>query len=200
MAKTYDKTYFDRWYRGRNRISTAAEVRRKVVMAVSIAEYFLRRPIRNVLDVGCGEAAWLPHLRALRPRVAYLGLDPSDYVVERFGKNRNIRKAAFGDLPSLRLDDSYDLIICADALHYVPDGEVAAGIREIARLLDGIAYLEVLTKEDDIVGDLDSLFRRPASWYRKTFGGAKLIPVGPYSWAAAELAPTLAELESPARR
>jgi len=166
-------------------------------MAVSIAEYLLRRPIRNVLDVGCGEGAWLPHLRELRPRVAYLGLDPSDYVVARFGKTRNIRKASFGDLPSMRIDDSFDLIVCSDALHYVPDAEVAPGIREIARLLDGVAFLEVLTKEDEIVGDLDSLLRRPASWYRKTFSGAGLIPAGPFSWAAAELAPTLAELEYP---
>jgi len=191
VAKTYDKAYFDRWYRGRNRVSTRAEVRRKVVMAVSIAEYLLRRPIRNVLDVVCGEGAWL------RPRVAYLGLDPSDYVVARFGKTRNIRKASFGELPSMRLDDSFDLIVCSDALHYVPDAEVAPGIREVARLLDGVAFLEVLTKEDEIVGDLDSLMRRPAAWYRKTFSGAGLIPVGPFTWAAAELAPTLAELESP---
>ncbi|MCU1231791.1 MAG: methyltransferase [Acidobacteria bacterium] len=199
MPKRYDKAYFDRWYRGRNRVSTPAEVRRKVVLAVSIAEYFLRRPIRNVLDVGCGEGAWLPHLRALRPRVSYLGLDPSDYVVARFGKKRNIRKAAFGELPSLHLDDSYDLIVCADALHYVPDTEVAPGIRELVRLLDGVAYLEVLTKEDEIVGDLDALMQRPAAWYRKTFTAAGLIPVGPFTWSAPELAPTFAELESPAR-
>lgn len=166
-------------------------------MAVSIAEYLLRRPIQNVLDVGCGEGAWLPHLRELRPRVAYLGLDPSDYVVARFGKTRNIRKAAFGELPSLQLDDSYDLIVCSDALHYVPDAEVEPGIREIARLLDGVAFLEVLTKEDDIVGDLNALLRRPSEWYRNTFRGAGLLPVGPFSWAAAELAPTLAELEAP---
>jgi SAM-dependent methyltransferase len=195
VPKQYDKAYFDRWYRGRNRVSTRAEVRRKVAMAVSTAEYFLRRPIRNVLDIGCGEGAWLPHLRDLRPRVAYLGLDPSDYVVRRFGRTRNMRKASFGELPSLHLDDSYDLIVCADVLHYVDDAEMAGGIREIARLLDGIAYLEILTKEDDIVGDLDGLLRRPAAWYRKTFGAAGLIEVGPFSWAAAELGPTLAELE-----
>jgi len=162
---------------------------------VSTAEYFLRRPIRNVLDVGCGEGAWLPHLRTLRPRVQYLGLDPSDYVVKRYGRKRNMRKATFAELPALHLDDSYDLIVCADVLHYVPDAEVAAGIREVARLLDGIAYLEVLTKEDDIVGDLDGLLRRPAAWYRKTFGAVGLIEVGPFAWAAAELGPTLAELE-----
>ena len=35
----------------------------------AMAEYFLRRPMRTVLDIGCGEGAWLPHLRALRPKI-----------------------------------------------------------------------------------------------------------------------------------
>ena len=44
MPKQYDKAYFDRWYRGRKtRVSTHAEVRRKVALAVTVTEYFLRR-------------------------------------------------------------------------------------------------------------------------------------------------------------
>ena len=96
-------------------------------LAVTTAEYFLRRPVGNVLDVGCGEGAWLPHLRALRPRVQYLGLDSSDYAVERFGRARNIRKATFGDLPKLKLG-VYDLVVCSDVLHYVPDPALRAAL------------------------------------------------------------------------
>ena len=78
-TKQYDEAYFRRWYHDRKtRVNSQAEVRRKVVMAVSVAEYFLQRPIRSVLDVGCGEGAWFPHLRALRPKVEYLGFDSSD--------------------------------------------------------------------------------------------------------------------------
>ena len=108
MVKKYDRAYFEKWYRNpRSRVSSSAEVRRKVALAISVAEYFLRRTIRTVLDVGCGEGAWLPHLRALRPRVSYRGLDASEYVVERFGASRNISRAAFGALPKLRLE-TYD--------------------------------------------------------------------------------------------
>src|SRR5258708_176990 len=99
--KRYDQSYFEKWYRGRARVHGQGDVQRKVALAVAVAEYFMHRQIRNVLDVGCGEGAWLPHLRALRPRIRYLGLDPSDYAVARFGKSRHVRRASFADLPSM---------------------------------------------------------------------------------------------------
>jgi SAM-dependent methyltransferase len=193
--KQYDRRYFDKWYRSGGRVSTSAEVRRKVTMALSIAEYFLRGPVRSVLDVGCGEGAWLPHLRALRPRVDYLGLDPSEYVVQRFGATRNIRRASFGELPSLRLQRTFDLVVCSDVLHYVPDAEIRAGVEEIVRLARGVVYFEVLTKEDDVVGDLDGFLKRPAKWYRTQFEKAGLKAAGPYTWLAPSLLAEAAELE-----
>lgn len=195
MSKKYDKNYFDRWYRGRTRVSTHAEVRRKVALAIATCEYFLRRQLRTVLDVGCGEGAWLPHLQSFRPRVQYMGLDSSDYAVKRFGKERNIRKASFGDLPNLKLG-VFDLVVCSDVLHYVPDAELRAGIKPLAEVTDGLAFMEVLTKEDDIVGDLDGFLHRPASFYRKLFTGAGMTFVGPYCWLAPAFKDAVAELES----
>ena len=65
--KTYDRAYFDRWYRDpRERVTTRAALERKVRMVISITEYILGRPIRTVLDVGCGEAPWYPVLRRIR--------------------------------------------------------------------------------------------------------------------------------------
>src|SRR3546814_11937404 len=57
MTKQYDADYFQRWYRsggigGRQRLA------RKVALAVATAEYHLERPLRPVLDIGCGEGAW----------------------------------------------------------------------------------------------------------------------------------------------
>jgi SAM-dependent methyltransferase len=195
MTKAYDQEYFDRWYR-EVRINSRSEVRRKVQLAVATAEYFLRRPIRTVLDVGCGEGAWLPHLRALRPKVSYTGLDSSDYAVARFGRSRNIRKAAFGDLPSLSLD-VYDLVVCSDVMHYVGEKELREGIPALAEATDGVAFFEVLTREDEIVGDLDSLIRRPANWYRNLLDRAGYTAVGPYCWLAPAFRDSVAELEAP---
>jgi SAM-dependent methyltransferase len=196
MTKSYDRAYFDRWYRNRNtRVLSHAEVRVKVALAVASAEYFLRRPIRNVLDVGCGEGAWLPHLRALRPKVEYLGLDPSAYVVRRFGGTRNIRQASFSDLPALKLG-VYDLVVCSDVMHYVPEPELRTGITAIADAMDGVAYLEVLTKEDDIEGDLDGFIRRPAAFYRTMLKQAGMTFIGPYCWLAPPFKDAVAELET----
>lgn len=196
MTKTYDRAYFDRWYRNRTtRVNSHGEVRRKVQVAVASAEYFIRRQLRTVLDVGCGEGAWLPHLRALRPRVQYVGLDPSEYVVRRFGKKRNIHQAAFADLPSLQLD-AFDLVVCSDVMHYIPDAELRAGVRAIAEATDGVAYLEVLTKEDEIVGDLDGFLRRPAAFYRDLFAKAGMTFVGPYLWLSPAFQGAVAELEA----
>ena len=66
MPKTYDRAYFDKWYRDpRHSVASLGELKRKIAMVVAQAEYYLGRPIRNVLDVGCGEATWRAPLRAL---------------------------------------------------------------------------------------------------------------------------------------
>lgn len=197
MTKQYDRAYFDRWYRSRGtRVSTHAEVRRKVALAIASTEYFLHRQIRTVLDIGCGEGAWLPHLRAFRPRIQYLGLDPSEYAVKRFGKERNLRRASFADLPSQKLG-VYDLVVCSDVMHYVPDAELRSGVRTLAAVTDGAAYLEVLTKEDEIVGDLEGFIRRPAAFYRQLFVKEEMTFAGPYLWLSPAFKDAVAELESP---
>ena len=197
MTKRYDREYFERWYHDRHtRVNTHAEVRRKVALAIATTEYFLRRQLRTVLDIGCGEGAWLGHLHAFRPRAHYTGLDSSEYAVSRFGKERNIRLATFGDLPSLKLG-MFDLVVCSDVLHYVPDPEIRAGVQTIARICEGVAFLEVLTKEDEIIGDLDAFIRRPTAWYRATFRKAGLVQVAPYSWVSSAMRDALAELEAP---
>jgi len=197
MPKKYDQTYFDHWYRGAQRVNAPAEVRRKVALAISVAEYFLRRPIRSVLDVGCGEGAWFPHLNALRNGIEYMGVDPSEYVVRRFGKKRNIHRAGFGELGSLHIARKFDLIVCSDVLHYVEKNEIREGIAEIVRLLNGVAFIEVLTKEDDITGDLQGLIPRPGRWYRDTFAHSGLIEVAPYCFLAPSLFAIASELDVP---
>ena len=78
MTKAYDRRYFDTWYRQRD-LGGKAALARKVAMAVAVAEYHLGRPIRSVLDVGCGEGAWRAPLLKLRPKLAYLGFDASEH-------------------------------------------------------------------------------------------------------------------------
>jgi SAM-dependent methyltransferase len=197
MPKKYDRAYFDRWYRGRARIGEEPDVRRKVAMAVSIAEFFLRRAIRNAIDIGCGEAPWFVHLQELRPRVRYVGYDPGDYAVEEFGASRNVRRGGFADIGSLHIRERFDLVVCADVMHYLPDDEIRRGLPAIVRLMRGAAFFEILTREDEVIGDTVGLMSRPSSWYRETFTSVGLTPVGPYTWIGKRLAGDSTALERP---
>ena len=158
-----------------------------------------------MLDVGCGEGAWFPLLRALRPRLRYLGLDTSDYAVRRFGRSRNVRPGSWGQLAELRFDDPFDLVVCSDALHYVRTSEVVRGLEVLPELVAGVAYLDFLSADDDletgIEGDLVGFQMRRASWYRRKFREAGLVECGLGFWAASDLAPRLTALErAPSRR
>jgi SAM-dependent methyltransferase len=181
--KLYNQAYFERWYRDeRHRVSTPSGLARKVKMAVSIAEFLLARPIRSVLDVGCGEAPWRPVLKRLRPDVRYVGVDSSEYVVRRYGKRRGIRRGTVGRLSALELRGDFDLIVCADVLQYVERDDVARGLREMRRLLRGVAYIEAFTTADSMEGDRDGWHDRSAATYVALFRKAGLHPCGPHCY------------------
>ena len=101
MTKTYDRAYFDKWYR-RSEVGGNARLARKVALAVATAEYHLERPIRSVLDIGCGEVAWRAPLLALRPKLEYLGFDSSEYAIARYGRSRRLHFARFADFAQYR--------------------------------------------------------------------------------------------------
>lgn len=153
-SKQYDAHYFRRWYRDAG-LADPARLRRKVALAVAQAEYYLERPIRSVLDVGCGEAAWRAPLLALRPKLSYLGFDSSAYAVQRYGRSRQIHPARFGDFAWLRPCAPVDLLICSDVLHYVPTREFNQGLPGLAEMCAGVAFLEAFAEEDAFEGDHD---------------------------------------------
>lgn len=196
MTKTYDRAYFDKWYRHpQHSVASPAELRRKVALAVALAEYYLGRPIRSVLDVGCGEAPWRAHLRVLRPEASYRGLDASEYVVARYGRSRNIGLARFGQLEHLRFDQRFDLIVCSDVLHYLKPAEIRAGLLGVADMLEGVAFLEAFTRQDDPAGDLQGFVSRSAAWYLREFRAAGLLPCGSHAYLGPRLLRKVAALE-----
>jgi SAM-dependent methyltransferase len=182
--KTYDRAYYRKWYQDpETRIASRAGLARKVALAVAAAEFMLARPIESVLDVGCGEGSWRAPLRKLRPRATYLGVDSSDYVVERYGASRNIRRGDFGRLRALDLEaGSFDLIVCADVVQYIRDDDLRRGLREIRRLARGVVYIETFAAEDAMEGDRDGWIDRPARVISRFFREAGLTHCGFYCW------------------
>ena len=203
MNKRYDAAYFRRWYRGAQ-ATPRADLARKVAMAVAIAEFYLQRPIRSVLDVGCGEGAWRAPLLKLRPRLHYQGVDSSEYAVARHGRARNLAWARFGQLEQLRFGAPADLLVCSDVIHYVPTAELRRGLAGFAELCDGVAFLELYARGDRIRGDKAGFLSRPAASYRRWFREAGFAACGSHAYLSPNLHANAVALEvfepSPARR
>lgn len=196
LAKSYDRAYFDRWYRDpRRRIATSADVSRKARLVVGVAEALLQRPIRSALDIGCGEGVWRQALRALRPGLRYVGVDSSAYVVARYGRARGIHYGTFGSLSTTELDGPFDLIVCCDMLQYVPSLELARGLQSVEGLLEGVAYLEAYTTSDEVVGDRSGWFPRGPAVYRRAFARAGFTAVGMHCWVGQNMRRATAALE-----
>lgn len=198
---TYDKAYFDKWYRSRtHRVRSPAQIRRIVAFALSAAEYILDRPVRSVLDVGAGEGHWQPILQKLRPALTYVGVEPSAYAVGRYGRRRGLRLGSVETLTDLHLHerypDGFDLVICCGVLNYVPAKSLGNALEQLALHTGGVAWLELFTAHDEIEGDIMTMQPKPAAWYRTRLRTVGLVPCGLHLYAPADRAASLAALET----
>lgn len=194
-TKRYDQAYYDRWYRGSDASDRQRLTQRKAALAVYLAEFLLGGPIRRVLDLCCGEAPWRAPLLKLRPKLHYQGFDSSEYAVARFGRSRNIGFATFGQMAQIRLDQSADLLVCSDALHYIKTAELKRGLSGFAELCHGLVFADVFCAGDGAEGDDVDFIARRASQYRRWFADAGLRQVGPHCYATPSLLPRLDALE-----
>ena len=183
--KSYDKKYFDRWYR-KSDIGARAEVARLVALAVAMAEYHLERPLRSVLDIGCGEAPWQPIVKRLRPKADYLGFDASEYAVQTFGARRNIHFARFGDFELLRPCPPADLVVCSDVLHYLTPREIDRGLLGLVELTGGILCLPTFVRGDAVEGDFHDFYQRPAAFYTRRLTALGMQSLGAHCWIHAD--------------
>ena len=196
MPKSYDRRYFDHWYRdGDAGIGRGALLQRKVALAVAMAEHYLGHPLRSVLDVGCGEGVWRAPLLKLRPKLHYMGVDRSEYAVARYGAKRNLRLARFGQLGELRFGPPVDLLVCADVLHYLTAAELRRGLPGFAELCGGMAFIEVFCRGDAIEGDVDGFVPRSAAFYRRAIADIGFTACGSHGYLSPSLAADAVALE-----
>jgi SAM-dependent methyltransferase len=196
VSKVYDQAYFDRWYRNpRQKVKHGDELERKARLLLGVAEYHLNRPVRSVIDIGCGEGLWRLALRKIRPGIAYIGFDSSPYAIERYGKARNLHLLPFGEMTQYTPSEPYDLLVCSDVMHYVPTAELTQGIASFAGLCEGVAFLEVFCQGDDFIGDRDGFITRSAAWYRKTFAKAGFTAAGSHCYLSRTLRQWATRLE-----
>lgn len=173
-------------------MKSSAELEREVEFVLGATEYLLGRPVRSVLDVGCGEGNWYPPLTARRPRLRYTGVDPSEYAVRRWGKRRNIHH---GSVDNLGVDGQFDLVVCCGVLNYLAADTLTKGLAEIAERLGGVAYLDMYTASDAVTGDTRGAKRRASSWYRERLHRAGLTACGLHLYVGPAMADQLVTLE-----
>lgn len=196
--KSYDRAYFDRWYRDpRRAASQRDELRRQVSLALALADWVLGRPAVTVLDIGAGEGRWYRELRRQRPRIRYQGVEPSADAVRRFGRRRHLVRGDFDTLPHLGLGGPWDLVVAADVLHYLTSSQLRRAVTTMAPFVEGVAFCPTFTGADAIEGDRDGFQPRRAATYRRAFADAGLVQVGPWAWTPRDVVEALAELERP---
>jgi len=192
----FDRAYFDRWYRSpTRRIGTAADLERLVHFAVAATEYVLARPLRSVLDAGAGEGRWAPVLQRLRPRATYVGVDPSEYALARFGARRHIVRGTFDDLSALFGRRTFDLVVCSSVLNYLPPRTMARALRQLAAHTHGVAYLEVYTTSDEVMGDTAGWYAASPRVTRERLRRAGFVACGLGCYVPADAAHRLIALE-----
>jgi SAM-dependent methyltransferase len=192
----YDRRYFDRWYRDpAHRVFTAAERARRVAVVLAASEYVLGRPVRSVLDIGAGEGHWRGPILRMRPKARYVGIDPSPYVVQRFGRRRGIQLGDIATLEADSLPGPFDVVLAVGFLNLLPTRALRASLQRITPLIGGVALLELFTDQDPVSGDVRQYQRAATSSYRRMLRACGLVGVGLHLYARQELTDNLGVLE-----
>lgn len=96
-----------------------------------------------VLDVGCAKGFMLYDFKELMPNMTIAGLDISEYAlanasedVKPFLKQGNAKELPYAD-------NSFDLIISINTVHYLPLEECKQALREIQRVTRHYAFVVV---------------------------------------------------------
>lgn len=179
-SRKFDQAYYDRFYgNSRTRVATEREFQRVGRFVRGYLD-LLEIEVRSVLDLGCGVGHWQRVVKKHFPAAQYRGVEVSAYLCREHGWARG--SIVDFDGPGA------DLVVCHGVLQYLGARDARRAIRNLARLVNGALYLEVLTREDwdenvdKSVTDGD-VYLRPVAFYRKELsrlfrscGGGVFVP------------------------
>jgi ubiquinone/menaquinone biosynthesis C-methylase UbiE len=112
-------------------------------VARDIIAHFKLTPGMRVLDVGCGKGFLVKDLMLECPGLEVFGLDISRYAImnaptEIAGR---LHLGTADDLPFA--DGAFDCVLSINALHNLPRPRLITALKEIQRLCDGRAFVQV---------------------------------------------------------
>ncbi len=132
----------------------------------------------------------------MRKRATYMGVDSSEYAVQRFGRTRGIVQGTFSQIDNVVPQRTFDLVVASDVIHYLKKAELEKGLSALSSRTGGVAYLDFFTSRDPVEGDMREMQLRPPQYYLRLFKSHGLHPVGMQFYAPAEIAENLTEMES----
>ena len=164
-AQRFDADYYRRFYfNKRTAVTHRAEMAARAGLIAAYIDY-VGLPVRSILDAGCGIGLLQKPLAHLLPKAAYVGLELSDYLCQRYGWQQ-------GSLATWRPSRQFDLAICYDVGQYLDDRTAARAIVTLARLCRGVLYFTALTAHDwrhncDRSRTDGNVHLRSGEWYQK---------------------------------
>jgi len=99
---------------------------------MAAAVRFIPDDVTSLLDVGCGNGAFLSFLEAARPGVTACGVEPSRAAVGRKWCTSTIVTGEMSSLPFA--DQSFDAVSSMAVLEHVPVGQLVGGLKELSRI------------------------------------------------------------------
>jgi ubiquinone/menaquinone biosynthesis C-methylase UbiE len=106
------------------------------------------RPVRRVLDAGCGIGRFLPTLRQTFPEAQVVGMDASTGMLARAASDVPGAVLAHAALPDLPFGNGvFDVVLLSMVLHHCPDP--VAALRDCSRVLapDGVILVRAGSEE-----------------------------------------------------
>ena len=140
-ATTFDEAYYQRFYFDKKtRVLDRAHVDRLGAFVAAYLQY-LRVPVRQVLDMGCGIGLWQGLIARHFPGASYHGVEISDYLCQRYGWER-------GSVADYAAQEPFDLVICQGVLPYLDPADLQRALVNLGRLSHGALYVEAVARED----------------------------------------------------
>ncbi len=165
MTLRFDDAYYRRFYKDPGtRVYDQRRHAKLVTGVVSLIEWF-GVELTDVLDVGAGLGWWGEWLRKNRKGVKVVSTELERDICAKYGHVQ-------ADVTTLRLEQTFDLVVCQGVLPYLDATGAEAGIENLAAMCHGFLYLEAITSDDmkDAIDAQRTDLRvnlRPAAWYRK---------------------------------
>ena len=154
-AETFRQIYQSNHWGASERSGAGAAIDQAGTVLVQLARLIEQLDVRTLLDVPCGDFAWMRHLRA---DVDYIGGDVLPELIAANERQWGTPTRRFATIDLLKDDlPAADLLLCRDCLVHFSLNDIATALRTIrrsgCRWLLTTTFTECATNEDIVTGD-----------------------------------------------